>query len=150
MITSLLVVWAIGFVGENIAGRYLERARLSSFAGNVRWDIWTSAISQMKPYEYLIGAGPNVFRDLALRGGYNFYAHSVFVDTFVTLGLLGIVTLIAFILSCLFSAMSRRNSYAFSVTILSVFLYITHGSITGSLDFWTLLGLAYSSLSLRK
>ena len=145
-----LIMWSLKFVENNIAGRYLARARISNFSGNLRWRIWEAAISQMKSHEYIIGAGPNIFRKLAILGGYDYYAHSVFVDTFVTLGTIGILSLLMIIINVFSLAIRRKNPYTFSMIILLVFLYVTHGNLTGSLDFWTLLGMAYASLNIKQ
>lgn len=147
---TALILWAIRFVEQNIAGNYLSRARVSNFGGNLRWDIWKGAIEQMEPYEYIIGAGPNVFRELALLSGYDFYAHSVLIDTFVTLGIVGLIALCTFIAGLLIKSIKRRNIYSFGMTVLLIWLYSTHGNLTGSLDFWTLLSLAYVPIMSKK
>lgn len=147
---TALILWAIRFVEQNIAGAYLSRARVSNFGGNLRWDIWKGAIEQMAPYEYIIGAGPNVFRELALLSGFDFYAHSVFIDTFVTLGILGLLALSLFIVSIFLKSIKNKNMYSFGMIVLLLWLYSTHGNLTGSLDFWTLLGMVYVSLSIKE
>jgi hypothetical protein len=149
MVGFSLVVWAIGFVENNIAGKYLSRMHISNFGGNLRWHIWQGAIEQMDSYEYFIGAGPNVFRELAILSGYDYYAHSVFVDTFVTLGIIGLLLLSTFIISILLKTIKNRNIYSFGMIVLVTWLYATHGNLTGSLDFWTLLGITFASLSIQ-
>lgn len=146
---SSIVIWAIGFVRANMSGNYLARIRVSSFGDNVRWDIWRKTIEQMNAYEYLIGVGPGKFRELALLGGYDHYAHSVFIDTFVSLGIIGLVLLSGFLVALLFSSVRKKDIYAFAVTVLMIWLYSTHGNLTGSLDFWTLSALACASLACR-
>jgi hypothetical protein len=138
-------VLAFNFVQDNVAGNYLSRLSVGNLGENLRWEIWLSGINQMKEYEYIIGAGPNVFRRLAILGGYDYYAHSVFIDTFVTFGLLGLILLSLLLLSIFIKAIKNKNIYSFGFIVLAFWLYITHGNLTGSLDFWTLLGLSYAS-----
>ncbi|MEN1762032.1 O-antigen ligase family protein [Anoxynatronum sibiricum] len=140
------VWWAIRFVQGSAAGRYMSSFRVSSFGDNARWLIWMGGFVQMKGHEFIIGAGPNSFRQLALLSGYDYNPHSVWFDTFITLGLIGFSIFIIFTLFLLTKSINKRNLYSFGILSLSIGLYSTHGNLTGSMDFWALLALCYGGI----
>jgi O-antigen ligase len=134
---------------QYITGGYARRLtdNPGQVSQNVRWEIWGATWNQLDVVEKIIGSGPGSFLDNAAGAGFDRYSHSVFADAFVTMGILGGTGLVAVLCWLVFSAWRARNIYGLSFSVLGITLFITHGSLTGSLDFWVLVGLAVGFLA---
>jgi hypothetical protein len=146
LISILLVpiLWlVIDVVGNYVSGNYLKRATV--WTNNSRFDIWEAAYHQLDPFQKIIGAGFDSFRALANLTGIDHYAHSVYIDAYFTFGIAGIALLFMLIFHTVKLAIRKKSSFALAMTTLTVFLYATHGNISGSMDFWFLLALSYCS-----
>jgi O-antigen ligase len=118
--TALLVTLVIAFVpipgtGGSF-GNYLATAGdTSSESTETRLDLWDQAIDLI-PEHAVIGAGPGLIGELA--PGTNdrpFYAHNIFLDGAVELGIAGAAALIAIIVVGLRAARRRASPLAFSM-----------------------------------
>ena len=138
---SLLLVWE-RFSESDAALRLAQRLEDASSGadGGIRFEIWQSALSQMTNVQWVFGAGPASFRDLAWRSGYDYYSHSVYVDVLVSTGLLGALSLGILLLVSAVAIGRRREALGAGLLILLVFGFATHGS-AGSPHFWLIVGL---------
>lgn len=140
-----IIVVIVPFINSTIAGGSMSRASLDMWADNPRWQIWLGAFNQLKPYELITGSGLGTYRQLELLTGHNYYAHSVYADTLVTMGIPAFITLIIFLMYIIVRVVKSKCHYCYSLTLLTCILYLTHGSVTGSMEFWTLIGMSYAS-----
>lgn len=124
--------------GEEVEGGTAARMR-----------IWEAGISGLEGSEILYGHGMSSFKMLANKKGYNYYSHSVFVDTFVTTGILGIIVLIAMYLALIKGVLWYRDIVIFSLILFSIVNYITHGSITSS-GFWYSIAICIGLLEFKR
>jgi hypothetical protein len=91
-------------------------SRLGSASGEGRYQFWVAAIDSAKPH-VLTGSGPGTFQlDWLPRAPFTSYiinAHSLYVETYAELGLVGLVLLLAALLSLLAAAVRTviRSNY---------------------------------------
>jgi O-antigen ligase len=97
-------------------GDYLLTAGdTSTESTDTRLDLWEQTID-LVPEHAVVGAGPGLIETLA--PGYNdrpFYAHNVFLDAAVELGIAGVLALIAVFVLGLRAAYRRRAALAFAL-----------------------------------
>jgi hypothetical protein len=106
----------------------------------IREQIWKAGISGLDGGQVFYGHGISSFRMLAMKNGYDFYAHSLFVDTLVTTGVLGLVLLIFILLRILILNFKLSDLLVYSLLCFLVLNYITHGTMK-SQGFWYILGI---------
>ncbi|NMA73513.1 MAG: hypothetical protein GX963_05000 [Bacteroidales bacterium] len=140
-----LLYFSIPIIDDYVLAGRFQRVALSNWGGNPRWEIWMGAISQLRPVEFLFGAGMGTYSDLELLTGHNYYAHSIYVDTLVTVGVPAFIVLVLFMLSSFLRAIKSRVPYSFALILLTTWLYSTHGTLSGSMEFWVLMGIGYAS-----
>lgn len=114
----------------------LNRVLGDSWIDNPRFDIWFGPLSQLTFLEYFVGSGPGIYRELELLSHRNYYAHSVFVDTLVTLGTLAFSLLIGYLTIIALYIKDKGDLLAKSLFMLTLLLFTTHGTLSGSYDFW--------------
>jgi hypothetical protein len=133
---------------DKITGGYAKRItdNPGQIGSNIRWEIWRKTWGRLDGIEKFIGSGPGSFSDNASAAGFDLYSHSVFADALVTTGIIGGGALIVFSGAVVLYSIRRRNIHAAVFSILAISLFITHGSVTGSLDFWVLLGMGFGYL----
>jgi hypothetical protein len=91
-------------------------ARFGSTSGEGRYQYWVAGIDSAKPH-VLTGSGPGTFQldwlPRAHVGGYVENAHSLYVETYTELGLVGLVVLVAFFVAALVAVarVVARSSY---------------------------------------
>lgn len=110
--------------------------------------IWLAGISGLEGLNILFGSGLSSFRMLALKKGYDYYSHSVFVDTFVTVGILGSVFYFYFLFyQCYYTI--KFKSFSIASILIFVFLsYLTHGTIK-SMGFWILISICVGLIEFK-
>ncbi len=82
-----------------------------------RINLWTQAI-HLVPHHAALGVGPGLFETLNPEPGKGvYYAHNVFLDAAVELGIAGALALLAVFVLALKSAWSRRATFAFSLLV---------------------------------
>lgn len=143
--TIPFIVWGINFVTDNISGNYMQRVSIDRWADNARLEIWESALIQLSGQEYFWGTGFGSFRELARMSGIDHYAHSVFIDSLISMGILGFTLIITLLIFFMVNCVKKKNSYALGLLIMTILLYLTHGNVSGSMDFWALLGIIYGA-----
>lgn len=116
---------------------------------SARMRIWNAGISGLEGPEIIYGHGMSSFKMLANKKGYNYYSHSVFVDTLVTTGVLGAIVLIAMYLALIKGVIWYRDIVIFSLILFSIVNYVTHGSITSS-GFWYSIAICIGLLEFRR
>ena len=127
-----------------IVGRF-ER----SMGSDPRFNIWSTAISNMASRHWIVGNGVEGFRKLHMISGADFYAHSVFVDVLVSTGLLGFLSIILFLGYIQISLFKYFTSLGLGMFLSLVLFHLTHGRIyTG--EFWLYLGICVGLLELAK
>lgn len=114
-----------------------------------RFKIWNAGVSGLEGPEIIYGHGMSSFRMLASKNGYNYYSHSVFVDTLVTTGVLGAIVLMALYLALIKGVLWYRDIVVFSLILFSIVNYVTHGSITSS-GFWYSIAICIGLLEFRR
>lgn len=91
-------------------------SRFGSTSGEGRYQYWVAAVDSAKPH-VLTGSGPGTFQlDWLPRAPIQSYvvnAHSLYVETYAELGLVGLVLLVAFFLAALVAVVRvvARSSY---------------------------------------
>lgn len=123
----------------------LARVSLNKWKGNPRLDIWKSGIEQLNSTEYLFGSGMGTYRELEVLTGHSYYAHSVYIDTLVTIGIPAFIILASLIIIIFITTIKNRNPYGLSIIILTFILYLTHGTLSGSTEFWIFLSISLAS-----
>lgn len=116
---------------------------------SIRTEIWLSGIRQMEGIQLLIGYGLGSFRDLAIVGGYDFYAHSFLIDTLASAGAFGIIVIFSLTAYLLLLSIREKNSTAILIILFCNLLFLTHGSLY-SFFFWLLYALSYSIIKVNR
>lgn len=130
-------------LAERLSGEEVEGGT------SARMRIWEAGISGLEGPEIIYGHGMSSFKMLANKKGYNYYSHSVFVDTLVTTGILGIIVLIVMYLALIRGVLWYKDIVIFSLILFSIFNYVTHGSITSS-GFWYSIAICIGALEFRR
>jgi O-antigen ligase len=101
--------------GGSFGDYLLTAGDTSSTSSNERLDLWGQTIDLI-PDHALIGAGPGLIETLAAPGaGGLFYAHNVFLDAAVELGLPGALALVAVLALGLLAAFRRGAALSFAL-----------------------------------
>lgn len=108
----------------------------------IREKIWNAGYSGLEGGELIYGHGISSFQMLAKSNGYDYYAHSVFMDTLVTAGFLGLGVLILFFLKICRNIILNKAYDLFAFLIFLILAYFTHGTITSN-GFWILLSIIF-------
>ena len=132
--TITVLTSPVMLIGASIIFQYhgsLMLARLDRVEQglDIRISFWLAAIDQMSFMSYLIGNGVATFRDLANLGGFDYYAHSVFVDTFVSSGFIGLSVLLTLIFSLFVFSMRQEKYQTVSMLVFIVVAFSTHGAL---------------------
>lgn len=135
------------FINERVLERLYEVAPGSR--ENIRYKIWGAALSQLNEVELMIGTGLSSFRQHAISGGMDYYAHSLFVDLIVTQGLLAFLVLMLFIIKIIYKLFNKKDSFGLGLVTYIIVSYYTFGAIHNAYQFWILIGIVYG-LSQRK
>src|SRR5690554_110827 len=108
----------------------------------IREKIWHAGYSGLEGGQLIYGHGISSFQMLAARNGYDYYAHSVFMDTLVSTGFLGLGILVLLLLRIGRNIILNKNHRIFALFIFLIMGYFTHGAITSS-GFWILLAIIF-------
>ncbi|MCC5873595.1 MAG: O-antigen ligase family protein [Gammaproteobacteria bacterium] len=146
-----ICVLNLGLSSGWISVRIFERLRsiFSGGDGGIRFDIWRSGLDGMLPYQFVLGAGPGSFQELARSRGMDYYAHSVFVDLFVSYGVFGVLYGLAIVGFFIFSALRSTSVAPIMIATFTVLAFVTHGTTT-SANFWAGLMLVIAHLSFAR
>lgn len=117
------------FSGESVEG-----------GTGIRQEIWKAGISGLEGWQILYGHGLSSFKMLATQNGYNYYAHSVFVDTLVTTGILGAGILLLLLVYIIKNIFWLKDYHTLSIFVYMIFAYISHGTMF-SQGFWFLMSI---------
>lgn len=136
MVPSQLLVIVIGITLALFAAEYLDRTltngqlssrvllAISDPGENARWSIWTSGISSLSGYEWLIGSGVGSFQEIT-----GWSPHSLYVGVLVETGILGLLLLATGMFSSLAIGI-RRIRLPFLIFFVYVALsFATKGSL---------------------
>ncbi|MCH4890652.1 O-antigen ligase family protein [Acidaminobacter sp. JC074] len=134
----LVIALLLPFINSSITNNELERLYKDKWSENPRWDIWLGALSELEGSEFLWGAGLGLYQTLELISGHNYYAHSVYFDTLVTAGSIELLLLISFLGYHFRLIIKNKNLYGTGILTLIIVTYSTHGSMTGSQEFWVM------------
>lgn len=112
-----------------------------------RFEIWSAFFSELFSggvKRLLFGFGPgDVSRVLEGTLFYGYYSHSVYVDYFVSFGLLGGLLLIVLLIWLLSLVLKSRDSMLLALLVLVLLMFVSHGNFA-SFDFHVLLALCGS------
>ena len=122
---GIAVVTLFNYLGQG----FIRRLGWAGDSIDIRVEIWNSAILQMTLLQHFFGAGIASFRDLALRSGYDFYAHSLYVDTYVSLGMSGFLFLILIFSYIFIRAVLLGAHITFTTFLFIVFAFYSHGAL---------------------
>lgn len=116
----VILVSVVPIPGSNESfGSYLLTASdASTTSSGTRLDLWQQALDLI-PSNALLGAGPGLIGTLGSGSGI-FYAHNIFLDSAVELGIVGGLTLVAIFVIGLRAAWRNGSSIAFAM--LSAFV----------------------------
>jgi O-antigen ligase len=118
---------------------------------DIRQEIWAAGISGLEGGEIVYGHGLSSFRFLAKKSGIDYYAHSVYIDTITSTGLLGFATLLSLLIYLLYNIRKSKSKLSFALFVYLLFNYATHGTITSMLFWFSLaLSLALATPILKK
>ena len=140
-------IFAVNLIEQHITDGHLGRRLNLEMFDNIRFEIWGAALGQLNSMEWLIGIGPDSFRQLAMHGGYDYYAHSVFVDMLVSFGIPGLLLLTGLLLLCLANHILNKNILALGTTAYLLISFSTHGSLNSKF-FWLTFAIVYGSFYL--
>jgi O-antigen ligase len=118
-VTLVLIVAVVPIPGSSQSfGNYLLSASDTSTAStSTRLELWQQTID-LVPAHALIGAGPGLVGTLGPGASKRpFYAHNIFLDAAVELGIFGALALLAMFLAGLGAAYRRRASLSFSLLV---------------------------------
>ncbi|AST93633.1 hypothetical protein BC6307_21380 [Sutcliffiella cohnii] len=149
-ISLVLVTIAIPFIDTYFTNEQMNRVSLDTWGNNPRWEIWLGALSQLSSREYIFGSGLGIYRELELLSGHSYYAHSVYFDTLTTMGVAGATALFVLLIYLILFCIKTKNIYGIGLYILTIWTYATHGSITGSIEFWTFIAMVFASCYIAK
>ncbi|WP_271400418.1 O-antigen ligase family protein [Salinicoccus roseus] len=128
-------------------GFQFQLDRILELTSNNRSLIWSSTIKEFfnsNLFIILFGSGFGNFRLIAMDAyGVNTYAHSVFFDTLVSLGIVGFVILISFFILMVTKCIKTGNKLAFMILIYTILSFATHGQVHNVL-FWLNVAIIYS------
>lgn len=130
-------------LSERLSGEEIEGGTA------VRMKIWQAGISGLEGPEIIYGHGMSSFKMLANQKGYNYYSHSVFVDTLVSTGVLGIITIIVMYLALFKRMLWYKDIVILSLILFSIINYVTHGSITSG-GYWYAIAMCIGLLESRR
>jgi len=116
---------------------------------NIRTEIWLSGIEQMEGIQLLIGYGLGSFRDLAIAGGYDFYAHSFLIDFLASSGVFGTIVILSLTMYLLLLSFREGNHLAVLIIVFCNLLFLTHGDLY-SIYFWFLYSISYSTIKVYR
>ena len=144
LVMAVLAIIVISWFDRVVSRGQLARrigAALEEPGGNLRWEIWMSALGGLEGVRWLTGVGLGRFRDFALD---DYYAHSVYIDALVTAGVPGFVLVFCTVLA-IGVVSARVNKYvAVGALVFVVVGFALHGSMSTkwywfyAILFWTL------------
>lgn len=131
----------------NVSSGFVE-ARFSEeniqSGSSIRTQIWISAISQLEGLQLYIGHGISSFNYLSEKAGFTgFYSHSVFVDTLVSTGVIGLLSLMSIFMYIFYYSFKNKQFSILSLLLLLVLNFATHGGISSGM-FWYFLAILCS------
>jgi O-antigen ligase len=115
LIAVVVLLVPIPGTGDSFGGYLSSAGDTSTASTQTRLDLWKQAIDLI-PAHAVIGAGPGLIGSLA--PGTNtrpFYAHNVFLDAAVELGIVGATALIALLVLGMRAARRRGSELAFAL-----------------------------------
>lgn len=124
LLTGIVVVAVIAFIvplpgTDETLGQYLLLSTdIQSESSGSRVAIWSAALDHVE-HDSLLGLGPGLYQTLS-TGQAVYYAHNVFLDALVELGLLGGVAFIAFVVRLLVVMWQRSRDLVFLVLVAVV------------------------------
>ncbi len=143
------VTLALG-AGVFLSGEYGDRlfSRLREFQDGieVRAELWDAGVGAMTPTQIVFGSGIASYRELASLAGYDMYAHSVFIDTFTSFGLIGLVALGYLLTRNLLAAYAHSDLLSTALLSFLVYSHLTHGAIN-SVTFLVFLAITCGGVS---
>ncbi len=133
-------IWTkYGVLFEILEKRFSED-NLDSGTG-IREYIWTTVLKEFNTIELLFGTGLDGFLFKSYQIGVYYYAHSVFVDTVASGGILCILMLTGVILKNGINALRLKNVFSIVILLFTVLCFFSHGTVFSSL-FWIGLAIA--------
>src|SRR5699024_1428946 len=99
-------------------------------ADNVRTDFWSAVLQQLSPAEWIFGSGLGNFSNLSRNAGYEFYAHSVYVDILVSMGIVGLSLFVFAKIYFFINSVKNQSVLGISLLFYIIFSFATHGNIS--------------------
>ena len=123
------------YLFDLIGGDILVKRFTQGIVDNVRFEFWSYALSKLEGIQFFFGYGLNSFRSIVKAGGYEYYAHSIFIDVLISIGFIGFLFFVSFILHIIYKAFINRNIFLVSFSAYTFFSFFTHGNLF-SKYFW--------------
>lgn len=126
--------------------------RILVFTSNNRTLIWSSTLRGFLDnifFRILFGTGVENFSSIATHYyGKTVYAHSVFFDTLVSLGVTGFVILVLFLISIGMNCIQSRSKLTTLILIYTVVSFLGHGTVH-HVVFWINITIVYTLNSIK-
>lgn len=143
------------YSNEHDGGTTTTASRSVSLAGSIerlslpvsedgRWAIWHDVLGSLQGISLWFGSGTNSFPRISGR----MYAHSVYIDAYVSFGVLGILLLVACLAVLATVLLSKRDVVGVALLTYLLVSYSTHGSLLSG-SFWLLLGVLLGRVDLK-
>jgi hypothetical protein len=140
---AVVVGWLVTFAGQDFLNYIVARFSVNVFdsSDNPRLKIWNAALSQMEGMDWLLGRGLGAFRGLTQRSGLDYYAHSVFVDILVSVGIPGLILVLSLLSYLAIRAFVRRDPQGVGIVAYIAVSFSAYGAM-GQTFFWSYSALA--------
>lgn len=119
------------------------RFRWEFLVNNVRFDLWRFAISKLSVTQLIFGIGLSRFKDFVADGGFIYYAHSVFIDALVSMGIIGLLSIFWLFIRPSINTLRKLSFGVIPILIYLLISFATHGNVF-SKYFWLLMSIAMS------
>lgn len=142
----ILIICTTGVFVYYISFNYINDVfnvqRLTNLDNSARNMIWSNALKTMDAGDIILGAGVGEFKQqYILTYGQAVYAHSVFIDTLFSLGVLTTFILIIYIIWISLQSIKNKNLNGLIFLMFVVILFIPHGNVQ-DIYFWVYLAIA--------
>ncbi len=144
VIYSVMVLTLTYIDPEILGGQFALRMERLIYEplSDPRVAIWMGTLGQLVGKEWFFGTGLGTFRWMAAQAGFFFYAHSVFVDLLVEMGVVALFSMLGFLGLVFHKFYKQKNVFGIGLLVFLILSFSTHGS-SSSKAFWITLGLVY-------
>lgn len=120
------LVWIDQFLARGQIFRRLLML-IESPGGDTRFKVWATAVESMNDWEWVTGIGLGRFDEISYQG---YYAHGVFWDALVTVGIVGLGLILLLLLAITATAYRRARFMAIGTFTFIVITFSVYGSLS--------------------